>query len=626
MKYRSINVKKNRGVPLAVVGGGSGICLLVRVNKKTTSSLDLLCSSNGIDFNASEKKVSVKISSGKKEKIKICDRFSLSRTPNGYVMTYVRGGKGKSKHMLVVARSSDLYNWTVKSELPVDEFHHTTIAYSKPKDSFEFYRDGLFIKHQSSVTLSVWKDKPRLLFTSRNGQFDSERLSIIGSIVVPEGIMLLYDASVQHKSQVLLQAGVVLLDVNNPSSIIWRSAGPIWQGIVVAKNKSLPIRPIGFVSHKNNLIIYWVTKDSTIIVATVPSSFKELEDQRYHPKILNRSEVNPIIEPRSNHNDWESEGTFNPAVVEDDEGIIHLLYRAIGRDGISRIGYAQSKDGVHFTKRSKSPVFEASSGLGLPNSETFDSPMIYSHLMYTSGGGWGGSEDPRTVRIGDKVYMTYVAFEGWGSMRIALTSISLEDFKNGRWKWKKPQLISPPGRLNKNWLIFPEKINGKYVILHGIAPKVMVEYVDSLDNFDGHIESTRPEGAPQPGRKGKWDGLLRGAGPPPVKTDLGWLLLYHAIDETDSSRYKLGAMVLDKNDPTKVLYRSAHPILSPDVHYENHGKPGVVYASGMVVRGDDLYIYYGGADKVVCVATTSLAKLLKYLVTGDLKPYQLKKV
>jgi beta-1,2-mannobiose phosphorylase / 1,2-beta-oligomannan phosphorylase len=85
-------------------------------------------------------------------------------------------------------------------------------------------------------------------------------------------------------------------------------------------------------------------------------------------------------------------------------------------------------------------------------------------------------------------------------------------------------------------------------------------------------------------------------------------------------------MILDFDDPTKVLYRSAHPILSPDMDYENNGKPGVVYASGAVVKGNDLYIYYGGADRVVCVATTPLKEFLKYLKTGNAEPYKLKKV
>ncbi|MFZ2621058.1 MAG: hypothetical protein WAX85_00970 [Minisyncoccia bacterium] len=625
MKSRSTKIKKLGGTPLAVVEREEEICMYVRVDNKTTSSVNLLYSLDGVDFIKDPEKVVIKNLSGKKEKIKNCDRFSVSRTPNGYVMTYVRSGTKKAKSMLVVSRSSDLYEWNAKSELPVDEFHHTTIVYDKPRDSFELYRDGLFIKHQSSMTLSVWKDKPHLVFTGRSGYFDIDKLSIIGSVNVEEGILLLYDASVQSKSKMLLQVGAVIIDRNSPRKVTWRSSQPVWQGVVEAKKKSLPTGPLGFVTHKNNFFIYWITADFNLILVKIKSSFKEIDDNRYHPKILNRFHGNPIIEPRSEH-DWEVEGTFNPAVVEDDEGTIHLLYRAIGKDGISRVGYAKSKNGTYFTKRSSIPVFEPIMGYGLPDPSKVKGPVAYNPVIYTSGGGWGGSEDPRLVKIEDTVYMIYVAFEGWGSMRIALTSISLEDFKAGKWKWKKPTLISPPNKMAKNWLLFPEKINGRYAILHGLAPKVLVDYVDDLDNFKDYIYSVRPEGAPQPGRKNAWDGLLRGGGPPPIKTELGWLLLYHALDKTDSSKYKLGAMILDKDDPTKILYRSKHPILSPDMHYENNGKPGIVYASGALIRDDDLYIYYGGADKVVCVATTPLKKLLKYLQTGNAEVYQLKKI
>jgi predicted GH43/DUF377 family glycosyl hydrolase len=220
--------------------------------------------------------------------------------------------------------------------------------------------------------------------------------------------------------------------------------------------------------------------------------------------------------------------------------------------------------------------------------------------------------------------MTYVAFEGWNSIRIALTQISVKDFKAGKWIWKKPILISPPYQINKNWLIFPEKIKGKYAILHSIAPEIGIEYLDSLEE-PGIIASDRPQG-PQPGRVDYWDNKLRGPGPIPVKTDRGWLLLYHAQENREPHKYKLGAMILDKDDPTKILYRSNHPILSPDMYYENDSKPGVVYASGAVIRGNDLFVYYGGGDKVVCVATTPLRKLLDYLVSGDASLYELKKV
>ncbi|MSU45246.1 MAG: hypothetical protein EXS47_01295 [Candidatus Zambryskibacteria bacterium] len=624
MKYSFTNIKKSSGVPLGVVLREGEVCMFVRSDKKTTSVVELLFSANGVDFIIDKRKVKIENLSGKMENIKLCDKFSISQTPNGYVMTYVRHGKTKNKNVLVVARAKDVFEWKVKAEQEVDDSHHTTSVYNKTHDNFELYRDGLFIKHQSSRTLSFWKEKPGLVFTSRNHHFDSGHLRIIGSAMTEQGIVLFYDASVEHRSKTLLQVGVLILDINNPKKVIWRSSFPVYQAVAEVKTKVLPISPLGLVHLNNKFIIYWVTADKNLIVATVPALFKEIEHEKYHPKILDRYHKNPIIEPRGLHH-WEKEGTFNPAVIEDDEGTIHLLYRAVGGDGISRVGYARSKDGMYFTKRSNYPVFEPSMGYGLPDPAKTSGPIGYHPAIYTSGGGWGGSEDPRATRIGETVYMMYVAFEGWNSVRIALTSISLEDFKNGKWSWKKPVLLSAPGTINKNWLLFPEKINGKYAIVHSITPEVLIEYIDDIDNIKKFIHSLRG-GGPQPGRKNSWDGLLRGAGPPPLRTELGWLLLYHALDKKDTSKYKLGAMILDINDPSKILYRSKHAILSPDMHYENNGKPGVIYASGAIIREDDLYIYYGGADRVVCVATTPLKKFLNYLVTGRSKSLKLNKV
>jgi len=191
---------------------------------------------------------------------------------------------------------------------------------------------------------------------------------------------------------------------------------------------------------------------------------------------------------------------------------------------------------------------------------------------------------------------------------VALTSISAEDFIARKWNWAKPVLISPPGKINKNWSIFPKKVKGKYAILHSISPKILIDYRDNL-SFDGktYIKSFyKPSG-----RKNCWDNWVRGAGPPPIETKIGWLILYHAMDKNDPGKYKIGAMVLDKNDPTKILFRSRVPLLAPDKDYENTGfKPGVVYSCGAVVKDGQLLVYYGGADNVVCLAQIKLNDLL----------------
>lgn len=315
---------------------------------------------------------------------------------------------------------------------------------------------------------------------------------------------------------------------------------------------------------------------------------------------------NPIISPIYD-NDWENEGTFNPAAFIDDNKKIHILYRALGSEGISRIGYAEVNDDNAF-------IIDDRIGYPIYHTEITErperTPLEYSPLYYASGGGWGGCEDPRAVIIDGIVYVTYVAFEGWHSVRIALTSISLSDFKKRKWNWKKPIFLSPKGEVHKNWVIFPEKINGKYAVLHSISPEIKIDYLENLWNFkEIKIKSKAPGG----GRKGHWDNKMRGAGPPPLKTNLGWLVLYHAMDEKDPDKYKMGAMILDYKNPTKVLYRSIAPILEPTEHYENHGKPGVIYASGAVIKDDNLYVYYGGGDRVVCAMKTELNELLEFL-------------
>ena len=110
-------------------------------------------------------------------------------------------------------------------------------------------------------------------------------------------------------------------------------------------------------------------------------------------------------------------------------------------------------------------------------------------------------------------------------------------------------------------------------------------------------------------------GWFRGVGPAPIRTKEGWLVIYHAMDHTNPDRYRMGALILDSNDPTKILHRSDEPILEPEEQYENNGyKWGVIYSCGAVVKDGNLFVYYGGADMVTCVAVANLDAFLKELV------------
>jgi predicted GH43/DUF377 family glycosyl hydrolase len=313
---------------------------------------------------------------------------------------------------------------------------------------------------------------------------------------------------------------------------------------------------------------------------------------------LKRLITNPIIKPSSYS--WESKATFNPTAFEHN-GKIHILYRAVGEDDSSVLGYAYTQNGLTIE--------------GRPTYHVYKRFFYYNEngpkIDYLSGGGWsGGCEDPRIVLIGDVVYMIFTAFDGWGSVRLALTSINLDDFLNKKWNWKKAVMISPPGEINKNWVLFPERINGKFAIMHSFYPNILIDYFDSLDELDGtkfiKSNNTRPVDKTR-----GWDSWFRGVGPAPIKTKDGWLVLYHAMDHRNPDRYRLGALLLDLKDPTKVLYRSKSPILEPKEDYENNGhKWGVIYACGAVVKNDKLFVYYGGADKFVCVASIVLNELL----------------
>lgn len=322
-----------------------------------------------------------------------------------------------------------------------------------------------------------------------------------------------------------------------------------------------------------------------------------------------RMRENPLLIPRPEHW-WESEAVFNPGAVVHN-GKVHLFYRALGQDGISRIGYALSHDGINF-ERFPHPVFEPTMSPPDPRRLSY-APLTYNTDIYASGGGWGGSEDPRAVKLEEELYMSFSMFEGWDSIRVALTSLPLQNLEKKVWSWKRPLRISPKGETHKNWVLFPEKIGDRFAVLHALTPNVLVEYVDSLEELERNpIRSNNRRG----GRKGAWDSFVRGAAAPPIKTSEGWLLFYHAMDESHFG-YKLGAMLLDLKDPTKIVYRSSYAVLEPKEWYENEWKQGVIYASGAVVLGGDLIIYYGGGDKHVAAARANLRDFLRRLTHDE---------
>ena len=303
----------------------------------------------------------------------------------------------------------------------------------------------------------------------------------------------------------------------------------------------------------------------------------------------------PLIEPRKDR-DFEYLQTFNTgAVVIDDK--VHFLYRAVGKDYISRFGYANSKDGLHIDERLDEPVYQHKG----------THPSFYS---YVTGGSVGGVEDPRIVRIDDKVYVTYTVCDD--GLSVALASIKVEDFLNKRWNQARVRVISPRGETHKNWVLFPEKIWGKYALLHSISPSILINYFDDLEFEGENFIKSYYHGEPVGEWKGGWEGWVKGVGPPPIRTDYGWLVFYHALRKDNLGGYCIGSMILDIDNPTSIRFRKKEPILTPwDIR--DGVKPNIVYTCGAVVKDGRLLIYYGAADTRVCVAYANLDEFLENL-------------
>jgi predicted GH43/DUF377 family glycosyl hydrolase len=294
---------------------------------------------------------------------------------------------------------------------------------------------------------------------------------------------------------------------------------------------------------------------------------------------MRRYKGNPILEPIV-ENAWESRLVFNAAAIHLKDRV-HILYRALGNDAISRIGYASTSDGYRIDYRSSTPVFE-------PKERT-------EHT---------GCEDPRLSLFGDKIVMAYTALSelDHGQLyQIALTSIEVEDFLNHEWKWNT-RVLPFRGIRNKDAVLFPRKINGKYVMLHRFDPDVCVAYSSDLETWCNIRSILEP-------RTKSWDSWKIGAAGTPIEVDEGWLVIYHGV--SFEKVYCLGVVLLDKNDPETVLHRSEIPILVPYKDYERFGKvPNVVFSCGNVLFDDKVLVYYGAADSVLCVATYELGELL----------------
>ena len=577
------------------------IYLLYQPQDGSKEQYQVAVSEDGLSFEKTEQKFSIVKEKQEKEDIDSVSNFNIYNFGEELLLTY-RKTTGKEELVEKAWAKTLQEDWNYEGSMLKFKENGAIVGNFVNDNKFFMYAGGESINLYYSKNLVEWEKGAKVLGQRSEG-FDRGNLEVSYVLVTGKGILVVYLSKVDGQ----YLTGVALFDLNNPAHLLWRSKEPVW---VTPPDWNNKLAPIGTELLNGQFISYWQTKVGGIYAA-VFALFKTSDGHKSKDIALRleRHAHNPIISPNAK-NPWEAFNTFNPAAIYY-QGKVHLLYRAQGHDYISVLGYATSSDGIHVDERFDEPIY-------CPTEDFEYNEDIHPEdlsLAYVSGGGYGGVEDPRITKLDDRFYLTYVAFDGATPPRVALTSISEENFLNRRWLWERPVLISPPGVVDKSCVIFPEKINGKFVVMHRIYPNILIDFVEDL-NFDG-TKWLKGEHKIEP-RPDFWDSRKIGAGAPPIKTKHGWLLIYQSVGEQDSGRYKVGAMLLDLKDPTKVLHRSQSPILEPNAHYENNGfKAGVVYPCGAVVIDDTLYVYYGSADSYVCVATANLEEFLKELMHSE---------
>ena len=324
--------------------------------------------------------------------------------------------------------------------------------------------------------------------------------------------------------------------------------------------------------------------------------------------------------------EFENQAVLNPGCVEKD-GFVHMFYRAVRRGNFSTIGYCRLKD--------NKVVYRAAS------------PILFPEHEYEKQ----GVEDPRVVFLEGVYYLFYTAYDGKNALTAYATSSDLVHFeKKGLLSYKlayaKTKEYFQDLRLSQRYLsfeapfkqdrgedvllwqkdtfLFPKKIGNKYGLIHRILPGVQIIYFEDFDELNDerwieHFKILKSAIVLDP--EYEFENYYIGGGCPPIETSEGWLLIYHAVQKTDNGKiYRAGAALLDLDNPIKVIGRLREPLFSPIEPWEKEGDtPNVVFPTGAIVKGQEIDIYYGAADKVVAVRSFILNDLLTELKNNPLR-------
>lgn len=333
---------------------------------------------------------------------------------------------------------------------------------------------------------------------------------------------------------------------------------------------------------------------------------------------IKRCPENPIVQPGLY--DWRRITVFNPAVILEN-GKFCMYERTAGqlRPFKCYIGLLESEDGIHFTHVREEPVLSPEM-LGFP---------------------YGSVQDPRVVKIDGLYYMTYAlrpCSYGYNPNGLGVPESVKFTYPP---EWEKPEnyltrsgialsedgihfrhlsYTTPLDINDRDNILFPEKIGGKFTLLrrpeeyigsrYGTEkPGIWISCSEDLIHWDEPRLVAVPEFP--------WEYRKIGGATPPIRTEKGWLTLYHGVDRDNV--YRAGVMLLDLQNPEKVIARAKTPILEPQEYYEKFGLfiPNVVFPTGNVVKDGLLYIYYGCCDTAICLATVPLDELLEFVMKGE---------
>ena len=325
--------------------------------------------------------------------------------------------------------------------------------------------------------------------------------------------------------------------------------------------------------------------------------------------------------------EFENNGVLNPGIYQDGN-TIHILYRAVQEGNLSTIGYAKSEGPFKIIER-------------------LDRPLITRDFDYEKR----GIEDPRIVKIDNTYYITYTAYDGINAMGALATSKDLLHFEkhgiitpkinyqeyeklvlccgtklNPKYHhyynlFSQIGLVGDESRLlrDKDLTFFPRKINGKFAMLHRIWPGIQIVYFDHWEDltkpfWENYLKNLSDYIVIDP--KGAFEVNYIGAGGPPIETNDGWLMIYHGVQETSRGKiYHAKAALLQLDKPENEIARLDLPLFSPTKQWEIEGEVNdVVFPTGQALFGDNLYIYYGAADKHIAVAKININELILELV------------